>query len=64
MSAAAKAKYGAPQLMIYWADLLRALQTAQADRDANHVQSVQRFESGISSVAATVRGMSGRSSPP
>jgi DNA-binding IclR family transcriptional regulator len=40
--------------------LERVLQTARADRDADHVQSIGRFESGISSVAAPVRDLSGQ----
>lgn len=40
--------------------LARVLRTAQADRDADHVESIGRFESGISSVAAPVRDMSGQ----
>lgn len=40
--------------------LLRLLDTRAGDQHADHVQSIGRFESGISSVAAPVHDMSGQ----
>ena len=40
--------------------LMRLLETWERDQHADHVQSIGRFESGISSVAAPVLDMSGQ----